>query len=163
MREDSHNAIVRKGIAVMDKLRALPLGRQLILGAGVLLLLDTFLDWQKVSAKVGGITVVSAGQSAWHGFWGFIMCLMVLALLAWTAARAFGVALPEQVPDGLATLALGVLIPVFALLKAISDSYVHWPAWVGVILGAVIAYGAWQVFAASGEKLPSLQAHDATS
>jgi hypothetical protein len=144
----------------MDKLRALPLGRQLVLGAGVLLLIDTFLDWQHFSAKVAGIVAVSVGQSAWHGFWGVVMCLMLIALLAWTAARAFGVALPEQVPDGLATLGLGVLIPVFALLKAITDSYVHWPAWIGVLLGAAVAYGAWLVFAESGEKLPSLQAQD---
>jgi hypothetical protein len=56
-----------------------------------------------------------------------------------------------------------VLIPVFALIKAISDSYVHWPAWIGVILGAAIAYGAWQVFAASGEKLPQMPARDTTA
>ena len=39
----------------------------------------------------------------------------------------------------------------------------HWPAWIGVILGAVIAYGAWLVFAASGEKLPSMPARDTTA
>jgi len=91
------------------------------------------------------------------------MCLMVIAIVLWTAARAFNVALPAQVPDGLATLALGVLIPIFALLKAITDDYVHWPAWIGVILGAVIAYGAWLVFSASGEKLPSMPARDTTA
>ena len=31
----------------MEQLKGLPLGRQLILGAGVLLLIDTFLDWQR--------------------------------------------------------------------------------------------------------------------
>jgi hypothetical protein len=147
----------------MQQLNALPLGRKLILGAGVLLFIDTLLDWQKVSAKVGGITVVSAGQTAWHGFWGVLLGLMTIALVLWTAARAFGVTLPANVPDGLVTLALGVLIPLFALLKAITDDYVHWPAWIGVILGAVIAYGAWLVFAESGEKLPSMGgAHDPT-
>jgi uncharacterized membrane protein (DUF441 family) len=84
----------------------------------------------------------------------------VIALLLWTAARAFNVNLPAQVPDGLVTLALGVLIPVFALLKAITDDAVHWPAWIGVLLGIAVAYGAWLVFAASGEKLPSMQARD---
>ncbi len=145
----------------MDKLRALPLGRQLILGAGVLLFIDTLLDWQHVSACFGGVTV-GGGRNAWHGFWGVIMGLALVALLLWTAAKAFGVALPAQIPDGLATLGLGALIPLFALIKAISDSYVHWPAWIGVILGGVVAYGAWLVFSESGEKLPSLQAHDAT-
>jgi hypothetical protein len=142
----------------MDQLKALPLGRQLILGAGVLLFIDTLLDWQQVS-----FGSASVGANAWHGFWGVVMCLMVIALVLWTAARAFNIALPEQVPDGLVTLALGVLIPVFALLKAITDDAVHWPAWLGVILGAVIAYGAWQVFAASGEKLPSMPARDSSA
>ncbi len=144
----------------MDQLKALSLGRKLVLGAGVLLLLDSFLDWQHASVSINGVTVASGGQSAWHGFWGVVMCLALLVLLAWTAAGAFGVKLPDNIPDGLLTLGLGVLIPVFALIKAISDSYVHWPAWIGVVLGAVIAYGAWQVFADSGEKLPSMQAQD---
>ena len=143
----------------MEQLKGLPLGRQLILGAGVLLLIDTFLDWQHVSASFGGVTV-GGGRSAWHGFWGILMCLMLIVLLAWTVARAFGVTLPEQVPDGLVTLGLGVLIPVFGLLKAITDDYVHWPAWIGVILGAGVAYGAWLTFQASGEKLPSMPARD---
>jgi hypothetical protein len=146
----------------MDTLKALPLGRKLILGAGVLLFIDTFLDWQHVSASFGGVTV-GGGQSAWHGFWGIVMGLMVVGLVLWTAAKAFGVALPPAIPDGLFSLALGVLIPVFALLKAITDDYVHWPAWIGVILGAVIAYGGWLVFAESGEKLPSVQAPRPTS
>jgi len=142
----------------MEQLKGLPLGRQLILGAGVLLFIDTLLDWQQVSFGSG-----SVGQNAWHGFWGVLMALMVIALVLWTAARAFNIALPAQVPDGLATLALGVLIPVFALLKALTDDAVHWPAWLGVILGAVIAYGAWLVFSASGEKLPSMPARDTTT
>jgi hypothetical protein len=139
----------------MEQLKGLPLGRQLILGAGVLLFIDTLLHWQDVD-----LGVVSAGRSAWHGFWGVLMCLMVIAIILWTAARAFGVALPGNVPDGLVTLALGVLIPVFALLKALTDDFVHWPAWLGVLLGAAIAYGAWLVFAESGEKLPSMPARD---
>ena len=142
----------------MDQLKELPLGRQLILGAGVLLFIDTLLHWQQVD-----ILSASVGRNAWHGFWGVIMCLAVIVLVAWTAARAFGVSLPDQVPDGLTTLALGVLIPVFALLKAITDDFVHWPAWLGVILGVVIAYGAWQVFAASGEKLPQMPARDSSA
>ena len=135
----------------MEQLKGLPLGRQLILGAGVLLLIDTFFDWQQVSA--GFITV---GQSAWHGFWGIIMGLALVALLAWTLARAFGVALPPAVPDGLATLGLAALILLFAVIKALSDSFVHWPAYVGIILGAGVGYGAWLVFQASGESLPSV-------
>ena len=135
----------------MDRLKGLPLGRQIVLGAGLLLLIDTFLDWQQVSVFGG-----SVGQSAWHGFWGIVMCLALIVLLVWTAAKAFDVALPAEVPDGLTSLGLSALILLFAFIKAISDSYVHWPAWVGVILAAVIGYGAWLVFSASGETLPNI-------
>jgi len=135
----------------MERFKALPLGRQLIVGAGVLLLIDTFLDWQQVSTSF-----ITVGQSAWHGFWGIIMCLALIVLLAWTLARAFGLALPAQIPDGLATLGLAALILLFAVIKALSDSYVHWPAYAGIILAAAIGYGAWLVFQASGEALPRM-------
>ena len=135
----------------MEQLKGLPLGRQIVLGAGILLLIDSFLDWQQVS-----FLGRSAGQSAWHGFWGVVMCLALVVLLVWTAAKAFGVELPVNVPDGLTTLGLSALILLFALIKAISDDYVHWPAWAGVILAAGIGYGAWLTFQASGESLPSM-------
>jgi hypothetical protein len=64
--------------------------------------------------------------------------------------------LAAQVPDGLATLGLAALILLFAIIKALSDSYVHWPAYVGIILAAAVGYGAWLVFHASGESLPSM-------
>ena len=135
----------------MEQFKGLPLGRQIVLGAGVLLLIDSFLDWQQVSF-LGN----SAGNTAWHGFWGVVMCLALVALLVWTAARAFGVELPVNVPDGLTTLGLSALILLFAFIKAVSDNYVHWPAWAGVVLAAGIAYGAWLIFQASGESLPSI-------
>ena len=142
----------------MQQLKGLPLGRQLMLAAGVLLLIDTFFDWQQVSASF-----ITVGQSAWHGFWGIVMCLALLVLIAWTLARAFGVALPAQIPDGLAGLGLAAVILLFAIIKALSDSYVHWPAYVGIILAAGVGYGAWLVFQASGESLPSVPRNATTS
>jgi hypothetical protein len=139
----------------MEQLRGLPLGRQIVLGAGVLLLIDSFLNWRQISVHAFGVSA-SGGESAWHGFWGIVMCLALIVLLAWTAAKAFGVELPVNVPDGLTTLGLSVLIVLFAFIKAVSDSYVHWPAWVGVVLAAAMTYGAWLVFQESGESLPSM-------
>lgn len=138
----------------MDLLKELSLGRRLVLAAGVLLLIDTFLDWQQVTVGVSGIASVSAGQTAWHGFWGVILGLMVVAIVLWVVAHAVKLQLPANLPDGLVTLALGVLIPVFAILKALTDDFVHWPAYLGIVLGAAIAWGAWLVFAESGEQLP---------
>jgi hypothetical protein len=140
----------------MEQLNGLSLGRKLILGSGALLLIDTFLNWQSVSVRVSGVTVVSAGQSAWHGFWGVLLGLLTIALLLWVGARAFGVALPANIPDGLATLAAGALIVLFALLKTVTESYSAWPSYVGIVLGAGVAYGAWLAFQESGESLPSV-------
>jgi hypothetical protein len=114
------------------------MGRKLILGAGLLLFIDTFLNWQSVSTPLG-----SYGQNGWHGFWGVLIGLMTLAILSLVAARAFGIAIPPTVPDGLVTLALGGLIVLFALIKALSDSYTAWPAYAGIVLGAGVAVGAW--------------------
>ena len=133
----------------MDQLKGLPLGRKLILGAGALLFIDTFLGWQSVS-------IFSA--NAWHGFWGVMLGLMTIALLLWVGARAFGVALPANVPDGRAILALGGLIVLFAVIKTLSDSYSAWPSYVGIVLGAGVAYGAWLTFEESGESLPRVAA-----
>ncbi len=142
----------------MDLLKELSPGRRLVFAAGVLLFIDTFLEWQQVTVGVSGIASVSAGQSAWHGFWGVVLGLMVVAIVLWTAARAAKLQLPANLHDGFVTLALGVLIPVFAILKALTDDFVHWPAYVGIVLGAAIAWGAWLVFVESGEELPHVTA-----
>jgi hypothetical protein len=135
----------------MEQLKGLPLGRQLILGAGILLLIDTFLAWQQVS--VGPFT---ASRSAWHGFWGIVLGLLVILLLAWVVVRVLGIVIPVNLPDGVTTLAVSAVILLFAIIKAISDSYVHWPAYIGIILAAAVTYGAWLVFQESGESLPSI-------
>jgi len=138
----------------MDQLKGLSLGRKLILGAGALLFIDTFFAWQKVSVKVSGVTVVSATASAWHGFWGVLLGLLTIALVLWAGARVFGVTLPATVPDGLLTLGLGVAIVLFAVLKNLTDSYSAWASYVGMILAAAVAVGAWLSFQESGESLP---------
>lgn len=135
----------------MEQLKGLPLGRQLILGAGILLLIDTFLDWQQAGGF--GYTV---GQSAWHGFWGVVLGLLLILLLAWVVVRIVGIEIPVNLPDGVTTLAASAVILLFAIIKALSDSYVHWPAYVGIILAAVMGYGAWLVFQESGESLPNI-------
>jgi len=134
------------------------MGRKLILGAGLLLFIDTFFNWQSISTPLG-----SFGQNGWHGFWGVLIGLMTLAILALVAGRVFGVAIPPTVPDGLVTLALGGLIVLFAVIKALSDSYTAWPAYVGIVLAAGVAFGAWLNFQDSGEALPNFSAMGASA
>ena len=135
----------------MDKLMGLSKGNKLILGGGVLLFIDTFLPWQSVS-----IGPFSATRNGWHGFWGVVMCLLVILMLAWAVTRAFGIALPVNVPAGLTTLALGGLVFLFALLKVLTDNYRGWAGWIGIVLAAAVAVGAWFSFQDSGEALPTV-------
>ena len=139
----------------MDRFKGLPIGRQLILGGGVLLFIDTFLPWQKVSISFGGIST-SATASAWHGFWGVIMGLLTIAIIIWVGARLAGVELPGNLPDGLVTLAVGGLILLFAVVKTLTESYSAWASYLGIVLAAGVAAGAWLTFQASGEALPSM-------
>jgi hypothetical protein len=139
----------------MEQLQALSLARKLILGGGVLLLIDSFLDWQQVSGEVFGQDV-SAGQSAWHGFWGVMLGLLTIVLIVWVVARMFNVEIPGAVPEALVALVLSALILLFAIIKVLTDDFVHWPAYVGIVLAAVVAYGAFRNFQESGESLPSM-------
>jgi hypothetical protein len=118
---------------------------QLMLVAGVLLLIDTFLKWQEV--KVLGI---SAGVNAWHG-WGVLVGLLTIVLLVWLVARLAAADIRLPVSDTLAGAALGSLIVLFTLLKILVDNEFRtvW-AWIGLVLAALIAVGAWLEVTAGG-------------
>ena len=85
----------------MPNLSTLSRGTQILAAAGVLLLIDMFLDWQSID--VGPFSV---GENAWSGFWGIVMGLGLLVLLAWVIARVFDVKLPGELPEGLLHLGL---------------------------------------------------------
>ena len=131
----------------MPNLSTLSRGTQLLVGAGVLLLIDMFLDWQSVD-----VGPFSAGQNAWSGFWGVIMGLALLVLLAWVIARVFDVKLPAELPEGAIVLGLGGLIFVFALLKNLIDDYSTIWSYIGVLLAAGVAYGAWLRYQETGAR-----------
>jgi len=128
-----------------------------MLVGGVLLLIDTFLHWQEASAKVLGVTAISVGVNAWHGFWGVFMCLALIVLLAWLVARAAGVKIPLPVSETLLTAGLAAIVLLFAVLKNLTDDFSTKWSYIGIVLAAVVAAGAWlQVEAAGGvEKLRS--------
>ena len=146
----------------MEQLQSLSTGRKLTLVAAALLLIDTFFAWQKISAKIAGVEIASVSANGWHGFWGYVMGLLTIALLAWIVARAFGVELPMQAPDGLATVVLGVAIAVCAILKALTDDFSAWAAWVGCVLAVLTAVGGWMVYQEGGEEVPRTAASGAS-
>lgn len=127
----------------------LSLGSKLILGAGLLLLIDSFLHWQSVS-------IFSANM--WHG-WGVVAGLTLLVILAWEGARQadIKIALGPLSPSMLA-IVLSALLLLFTFIKAVGDSYGTVWAWIGFVLSAGVAAGAWLNMQAAGESLSDLKA-----
>jgi hypothetical protein len=146
----------------MDRFNALGRGMQVMLVAGVLLLIDTFLHWQSID-----LGVVDVGRSAWHGFWGVLLGLLTIVLVLWLVARLAAIDIPLPISPTLTGAGLAVLIFVFALIKNLDDDYSSVWAWIGLILSIAILAGAWLQVQASGgmnalkSELPSMPASTA--
>ncbi len=121
----------------MDQLKGMSRSSQLLGGAGLLLFIFLFFDWQQVS--FGGI---SAGRSGWHG-WGTAAGIFVIALVLFEASQMFGVKLPElPVKPVMLSAGLAALVLLFTVIKFLVDNEArHWPAWVGLILAIAIGAG----------------------
>jgi hypothetical protein len=124
----------------------------MLVGA-VLLLIDTFFNWQSVDLPGLG----SVGVSAWDDIGGIIMSLLTIVLIAWIGARLAGIDIPLPVSASLVGALLAVLILALAIIKNLQDDYSSFWAWLGMALAIVIAVGAWLEIQASGgvEKLKS--------
>lgn len=122
----------------MDNLKALGRGTQIMFIAAVLLLIVMFFRWQEIDLEV-----VSAGQNAWHGFWGVVMGILTIVLVARIAARLAAVEVPIPLSFATTSFVLGVLIAICAVMKLITDDFRTFWAFVGVGLAIVVAVGAW--------------------
>jgi hypothetical protein len=132
---------------VTAKLAQLSMASKLLLGAGLLLFIDSFLDWQQVCVGLGaGGPQVCGGRTGWSG-WGVLVGLLVIALLIWEGLQLTGAAKGLNVPATLVTAGLAAAILLFTIIKFfVDDTARHWPAWAGLILAIVIAVGGWLRF-----------------
>ena len=129
----------------MDRLSALSRGTQVMLVAGVLLLIVTFFDWQSID-----LGPVDVGQSAWNGFWGVVMGLVLIVLLAWLVARLAGVTVNLPVSETMIAAVLAAIVLLFAVIKNLVDDFSSFWSYVGIVLAAAIAAGAWLNVQAAG-------------
>ena len=86
----------------MDNLKALGRGTQVMFIAAVLLLIVMFFHWQEVDTALG-----SFGQNAWHGFWGVVMGILTIVLVARIAARLAAVDVPIPLSFATTSFVLG--------------------------------------------------------
>jgi hypothetical protein len=114
-------------------------GRVLVLTAAVLLLVDTFAPWQRVS-----VDRFTYSWNAWHGDKGVLLGVLTSMLVVWAAMRMVGALLPARVAAETVTLALAVLVFAIATVKNIHDADSAWGSYVGVVIAAAIVAVAWQ-------------------
>ena len=131
---------------------------KIIAGAGILLLIDSFLQWQKVCFDFGGITGLGrtcGGVNAWSGsgsFFGLLMGICVIVLLVWEGLQMAGSAGNIKLPVspskasaylGFGVVGFGVLKLLIVLTSAVKPSLF---GWLGLILILAVGYGAWMRF-----------------
>lgn len=128
-----------------DKLRSATGADRLILIAGVLFFIDSFLPWYGFSFAGFG----SANIKGWSsGGLAVIAILLALADTAFAAARVLGVKAPiGNLKDGMVYLILGGGAFVFTLLRWITQtSLTKYGLYIAIVLGAALAYGGWQKY-----------------
>jgi hypothetical protein len=117
------------------------LGMLIIVGGGFLMLIDTLLAWQSVT-----VNNLTYSRNAWHGFWGIILGLMSVAFLASAISHAKIIEFKFRFPDRYLMIILGPAILVFSVIKTIVDDNSGWASYVGILLAAVITWGAWMIW-----------------
>jgi hypothetical protein len=135
----------------MDRISALSRGAQIMLVAGVLLFISLFLPWQDFD--LGGLADelgVDASFNAWHGFWGWMLGLLTIVLLAWLVVRIAAVDIPLPVSSAMLAGLLGTLILFFAVIKNLVDDESTIWSYIGVVLAIAVAYGAWHQIQEAG-------------
>ena len=132
-------------------LSKLTMGSKIVIGGGVLLLIDSFLHWQEVS-----FGPISAGVSMWHG-WGILIGLLLLAILAWEAVQLVNRLALGPLSPSMVTASLSVLLVLFTVLKVLTNDFVAARAWIGLVLSAGIVAGAWLNMKTAGESISDLK------
>jgi hypothetical protein len=126
-------------------------GTKVLLVAGFVLFIDSFLPWQKWSFGPFSYSV-----NAWHGI-GFLVGLLVIALLIWEGLQIAGITGQLQLPVSAALISVGLaaLTALFAILKVLTEDHRGWAAWIGLILAIAIAAGGWFKFTESPATAPT--------
>ena len=134
----------------MERFNALGRGAQIMLVSSVLLLIISFFNWQEVEFDLGPLGEGSAGVSAWDDLGGILMGILTIVLIARIVANLAAVHLPIPVSFAMTSAVLAFLIFAIALIKNLTDDYSTWASYVGVVLAALIAVGAWMEIQTAG-------------
>jgi len=117
---------------------------QILLGAGILYIIDVFLPWQRACIDLGIDFPGASGCASASGASGIgvLNLLLAIALVAWEGMGLANVDI--KAPRALVSAGLAGAIVLFTILKILVDSdSIYIFAWIGLILALVIGYGGW--------------------
>ena len=127
---------------------------KITLVGGILYLINLFLPWNKAcfgGGSIGGVEIPSACASV-HGIHGLgvIKLILVLVIIVMEIIIIMGLEsnMPMQAEQRqmIGSGLVGLLL-ILTLLKILVDNEaLSWPAWLGLILAAVMGYGAFMRF-----------------
>jgi hypothetical protein len=115
---------------------------KILLGAGVLYLIDLFLAWNRGCVSGGGLVPdLCISVNGLHGL-GILNLLLVIGLLAWEGMALANVDI--KAPRALVSAGLAGALLVFTILKILVDmESIFIFAWIGLLLAIAIGYGGW--------------------
>jgi hypothetical protein len=120
-------------------------GQMVVLGAGILLFINTFIPWYRVSFDYGAGIGGSWNWNAWHFFLAWFGSLLAIAAAVLIALKVFANMKINAGPlkaEHLA-FALGALGFLFIFIKLLVDlHYMFVGLWIGLIASAALVVGA---------------------
>lgn len=138
-------------MSTSSELSTLSAPRKLLLGSGVLLLINSFLPWYHFSISGFGRTF-SDSASGWNQL-GTLVWIVLIATLVWEGLRIARVAPLQGARADLATAAaaaLTLVLGVIFVLIRLFDGNLGIGFWLGVLLFIVFGLATAQLFQASG-------------
>ena len=135
---------------IQEQFQKLGLGEKIILIAGPLLFIDSFLPWYSIDLGPFG----SVSRTAWQSpgsLWSMLAVFIAIVMTGLIAAVKFGnVKLPEM-PNGVTwgriMLGLGGASVLFIVLKFLGESsFLSFGFYIGVILVIALAAGGFLTF-----------------
>lgn len=133
-------------------LTKLTLGDRIVAGTGIALVIDLlFLPWHNID--VGIISVSRTAIQSPNGIWGILALLLALAMVAVVVVnRLTTTQLPDlPVPWTQAMFFAGIAVAALLVLKLLVETdFLGFGAFLGILLAAGMAYGAFLMGKESG-------------
>jgi hypothetical protein len=127
---------------IVERLRGLSKGSQMVLGGGALLLLDLFMTWQSFQVAFPGAGTSTVLLDGWDA-WGLLIAFLSIALLVVVSVvYASDVEVSDDVQWELWVLVAAAALFAVTLVKNLTDAHSAWASYVGLALAAVVLAGA---------------------